>query len=220
MANSFSTKAPGETAGTAAPIKQAPASAPVKPAPVRTEAPMPTVPAYMNEPRRSAPTGVRMAQPAPPFPPAGPQLDEFGRDTSAFLASTKTPMAAVGDFNQRKANAAMMQPGAAPPAAPGTGGGFMAGPPPGSFGPPQDGGGLGQGGQPGAGPMPGNDFNQPRGGPMQPPPGFQQMLQNPNFMQWLMRMFQGQQGAGPQSGPAGSPPQPQFGPPMQQGPPR
>jgi hypothetical protein len=54
---------------------------------------------------------------------------------------------------------------------------------------------------------------------MGPPPGLQQMFQQPGFMQWLMRMFQSQQGGG-----AGQPslnglPTQQIGP-MTQGPPR
>jgi hypothetical protein len=220
--NSFSTnKAPGEMP---APIKQAP-----------------------------APTGQtdRVAKPFPetkqaslvpgtpgPAAPAGPQLDEFGRDMSS-IANMRNPLAAVGDFNQRKANAMGTYPQAGgvqglppqSPAFPQHGGGFMyPGPPqqgdPFTPAPPvrqapngldPQGGGMfpntnRQPQQPSQG-----DFAPPQ--PMGPPPGMQQMFQQPGFMQWLMRMFQQQGGGGSGMNPAGSPPQLQTGP-MTQGPPR
>jgi hypothetical protein len=160
-----------------------------------------------------------------------PQLDEFGRNPGAL--GVKNPLAAVGDFNQRKANAMSMMPGPQGPAAmAGTGGGFMAPGPPQQADPPAGAftrqqpmpyspqGGFGAGAGAGmfdGGRMPpvGQESPQQQ---MQPPPGFQQMMQNPGFMQWLMKMFAQQQGGGQQPTPGGLPPQ-QAGP-MTQGPPR
>lgn len=193
---------------------------PTKPAPIRQQGPgvslgspsvKPQLPNYMNEVRRppQQPAPIKQApQASPSFQPTGPAVDEFGRPL-ANMGGLKDPMAPVGDFNQRRANAlafsAPPQMPGAPGGMPGTGGGFMGGPPPPP--PPMDpamGGGFGQGGQPGA---------------FQPPPQFQQMMQQPGFMEWLMRMFQSQQGGGQgQLGP-GQPPQPQFQP-ANQGPPR
>lgn len=194
-------------------------TAPTKPAPVRQQgpgasfSPAPMKPNFMNEQRLpQQPAPIKQAPlptpQAPPFNPGPPQpsagaVDEFGRPLANMAGFG---LSAVPDFNQRKANAqafsAPPQMPGAPAGMPGTGGGFMGGPPPQMD--PAAGGGFGQGGQPGA---------------FQPPPQFQQMLQQPGFMQWLMRMFQSQQGGGQgQLGP-GQPPQPQFQP-ANQGPPR
>lgn len=220
MATSFGKTAPtsgGDTVGNVKAPKMAPAPAPIKQAPQTGS--------FSGSVQPVAPGRMPPQQ-------AQPEVDEFGRSLAA-MGGLKNPLAAVGDFNQRKANAQAFSAPPAPQMGPmgGTGGGFMApGPPQPAQGPgrlppqPMDpydpqggfGAGAGQGMFRGVGqqqPPP------PQPGGFQPPPQLQQMLQQPGFMQWLMRMFQNQQGGGGQAIQPGQPPQPSFQP-ANQGPPR